>query len=122
MKKLTFIFVIGFLLVGCTSKVIITPDKLPDAVVGEQYYAEIEINGGSGPVSGGLKRDITSDYIWVEPNPKKEGRFYNSLIIHGIPKTTEDIIVKIQGEMIPTLFLGSAKFEKTYVIKVKEAE
>lgn len=47
MKKLTSIFVIGFLLIGCTSKVIITPDKLPDAVVGKPYYIEIQIKGGT---------------------------------------------------------------------------
>ncbi|MFD1259830.1 hypothetical protein [Entomomonas asaccharolytica] len=119
----TSIFILCFLLVGCTPKVIITPDKLPDAIVGELYYAEIEINGGSGPVTaGGFERIITPQVLWVEPNPNKQGRFYNSLIIRGRPTTTETITVKIKGDMIPTLFLGEANFEKTYAIKVKEKE
>ena len=124
MKRLSILCLISFLLIGCTpSKVIITPDTLPDAIVGELYYAEIEINGGSGPVSaGGFKSTSTSNRLWVEPNPKRKGGFYNSLIVHGKPMTTETITIKISGDMIPTGWRASSEFEKTYVIKVKEKE
>ncbi|MFD1259828.1 hypothetical protein [Entomomonas asaccharolytica] len=118
------IFILCFLLVGCIpSKVIITPDTLPDAIVGELYYTEIEINGGSGPVTAsGFQSTSTSNRLWVEVNPTKTARFYNSLIVHGKPINTETITVKIKGHTIPTLFLGEASFEKTYVIKVKERQ
>ncbi len=119
----TSIFALYFLLVGCAQKVIITPDILPDAVVGEIYYADIEINGGSGPISaGGFKSTSTSNRLWVEPNPKRKGGFYNSLIVHGKPMTTGTITIKISGDMIPTGWRASSEFEKTYVIKVKEKE
>ncbi len=112
-----------FLLIGCAPKVIFTPDNLPDAVVGQIYYKEIEITGGTGPVTAsGFKSTSTSNRLWVEVNPKEEARFYNSLIIHGKPMTTDTVTIKITGYTIPTLFLGEAKFEKTYVIKVKEKE
>lgn len=127
-KKLVIVFGIYFLLVGCIPpKVVITPDKLPDAVIGELYYAEIEINGGSGPVTtSGFKRVITPHVLWVQPNyekDKREGSFYNSLTVQGIPKTTENITIKISGYMIPSGWSATtSKFEKTYVIKVKEKE
>ncbi|MFD1259826.1 hypothetical protein [Entomomonas asaccharolytica] len=121
----TSIFILCFLLIGCTPKVMITPDKLPDAVVGELYYAEIEITGGSGPVTAsGFKRIITPPVLWVEPNyekDKREGSFYNSLTVKGIPKTTEDITIKISGYMIPSGWsTATSKFEKTYIIKVRD--
>lgn len=125
MKRLSIICVISFLLMGCIPpKVIFTPDKLPDAVVGKLYYVEIEIDGGSGPVTaGGFKSTSTPNKLWIEVNPKKKGRFYNSLIIHGTPVTTENITVKISGYMIPSGWSATtSEFEKTYVIKVKESE
>lgn len=123
MKKLTFIFVIGFLLVGCTSKVIIIPDKLPDAIVGQPYSVEIDINGGSGPVTAsGFESSITPNVLWLEVNEKKDN-FYNSFIIHGTPRTTDDITVRVKGYMIQTIPFGSSsEFDKTYIIKVKERE
>lgn len=124
MKRLSIICVISFLLIGCIApEVVFTPDKLPDAIVGELYYAEIEIDGGSGPVTaGGFKSTSTSNRLWVEVNPNKKGRFYNSLIVHGKPITTETITIKISGHMIPSGWSATSDFEKTYVIKVKEAE
>ncbi|UYZ82864.1 hypothetical protein MTZ49_09590 [Entomomonas sp. E2T0] len=118
------VFVLYFLLIGCTpSKVIITPDTLPEAIVGKPYYAEIEINGGSGPVTAsGFKSTSTSNRLWVERNPNKESGFYNSLIVHGKPLTTETVTIKIRGGMIPTGWRAPSDFEKTYVIKVKEKE
>ena len=123
MKKLSRIFAVCFLLVGCTSKVIITPDKLPDAIVGQSYSVEIDINGGSGPVTAsGFESSITPNVLWLEVNEKKDN-FYNSFIIHGTPRTTDDITVRVKGYMIQTTPFGSSsEFDKTYVIKVKEKE
>lgn len=123
MKKLTSIFVIGFLLIGCTSKVIITPDKLPDAIVGQPYSVEIDISGGSGPVTAsGFESSITPNVLWLEVNEKKDN-FYNSFIIHGTPRTTDDITVRVKGYMIQTTPFGSSsEFDKTYIIKVKESK
>lgn len=121
MKRLSILCLISFLLIGCTpSKVIITPDTLPEAIVGKLYYAEIEISGGSGPVSS-IKSNVTPDVLVIQRNPKK-GRNDNQFIIYGKPITTETITVKMKGDMISTGWRASAEFEKTYVIKVKEKE
>ncbi|MFD1259831.1 hypothetical protein [Entomomonas asaccharolytica] len=121
MKKLTTIFIMGFLLLGCTPKVIIAPDKLPDAIVGELYYAEIEITGGTGRATS-VNSVITPNVLFLEPNPKAGWGNYNKSIIVGKPITTETITVKITGDMAPSFFNMDPKFEKTYVIKVKERE
>lgn len=123
MKRLSILCLISFLLIGCTPKVIISPDKLPDAVVGEIYYKEIEISGGTGRVLSGRVKSIITPYVLsVERNPKTGYGDYNRLIIHGKPMTTETITVKITGDMAPSFFNTEPKFEKTYVIKVKEKE
>lgn len=124
-KKLVIVFGIYFLLIGCTPpRVIITPNKLPDAVVEKPYYAEIKIDGGSGPIVSGFKRDIFPEQsglkiIFPEVNGRAE---YNYMIIQGTPKIKTDITVKLKGAMIPTGWNASSEFEKTYVIKVKEKE
>ncbi|UYZ82888.1 hypothetical protein MTZ49_09710 [Entomomonas sp. E2T0] len=128
MKKKIIIFYVNIiilimLLSSCTPKAVFTPDTLPNAIVGQNYYAEIDIAGGSGPVSaGGFEVSMKPDELWFEVNRKKDN-FYNSFIIHGIPKTPEDITIIIKGDMVPTGLFGSGtEFNKTYIIKVKEAE
>lgn len=117
------IFILYFLLVGCAQKVIITPDILPDAVVGEIYYAEIEITGGSGPISGSrfeqhvYPENSGLEIIFPEINGRVE---YNNMAVQGTPKTVENIKIKIKGDMIPTGWHASSVFEKTYIIKVKQ--
>ena len=127
MKKLSRIFAVCFLLVGCTSKVIITPDTLPDAKFEQSYYAKIEIKGGSGPVSArGLNYSITPINSGIELDvcePEDKTFFtFNCFIVKGIPKISNNITLKISGGMMGTMFLGNTEFNKTYVIKVKEAD
>lgn len=122
MKRLIIIFAVNFILIGCMSKVVITPEKLPNATVGTAYYAEIKIDGGSGPIVSGFNRNIFPEQsgleiIFPEVNGKSE---YNYMIIQGTPKINTDITVKIQGAMIPTGWHASSVFEKTYIIKVKQ--
>ena len=126
LNKSVIIFAIYFSLIGCIPpKVIITPDKLPDAVIGTPYYTEIKITGGSGPISGsGFKLHIYPDNSGLEIIfPEINGRVkYNNMTIQGIPKTVENVTIIIKGGMIPSGWRATSDFEKTYVIKVKEAE
>ncbi len=126
MKKLTSILVIGFLLIGCTPRVVITPDKLPDAVIGNYYYERIDISRGSGPISAGsfyyhiTPENSGLEIIFPEINGVSE---YNNMAVQGVPKLLEEITVRVKGAMIPvSLFGGSSEFDKTYAIKVKERE
>ncbi|MFD1259853.1 hypothetical protein [Entomomonas asaccharolytica] len=127
MKKLSRIFAVCFLLVGCISKVTITPDKLPEAKLEQPYYAKIEIKGGSGPVSaGGLSYSITPIDSGIELDvcdPEDKTFFtYNCFIVKGIPKILHNITLTIKGDMVGTMYMGSSEFDKTYVIKVKDAD
>lgn len=112
------VFVLYFLLIGCTPKGIFIPDKLPDAVVGELYYTEIKITGGTSGIRS-MHSVVTPNVLFVQPNPKVGRSDYNNLVIRGKPITTETITVKITGYTAPTLFDTDAKLEKTYIIKVK---
>ncbi|MFD1259827.1 hypothetical protein [Entomomonas asaccharolytica] len=116
------VFLLYFLLTGCTPKVMITPEILPDAIVGEPYYAEIEITGGTGRVKSIGSVITPPNALFLQLNPKAGWGNYNKRIINGKPITNETIIVKITGDMAPTFFNRKPTFEKTFVIKVKERE
>ncbi|UYZ82575.1 hypothetical protein MTZ49_08065 [Entomomonas sp. E2T0] len=128
MKNLSIIFAVCFLLIGCTSsKVVITPDELPEANFKQPYYAKFEIKGGSGPVSaGGLSYSMTPVNSGIELDicdPDDKTFFtYNCFIVKGIPKISQNITLKIKGDMVGTMYMGSSEFNKTYIIKVKESE
>ncbi|WP_392562167.1 hypothetical protein RHO12_01375 [Orbus sturtevantii] len=113
-----------FLLIGCIPpRVIITPDKLPDAIIGMPYSAEIKIDGGSGPI-GGFENIIYPEHcglkiIFPEVNGVVES---NYMRIQGTPVVKQEISVSLKGFMIPTGWNDSSSYKKIYIIKVKEAE
>lgn len=126
LSRLFIVFSVCFLLIGCIPpRVIITPNELPKGVIGKNYYAQITIDGGSGPISGsGFQRDIYPNNSGLEIIfPEINGRVeYNNMAVKGTPKVTGDIKVFIKGGMIPSGWNMPSDFEKVYVIKVKEAE
>ena len=123
MKRLIIVFAVNFILIGCMSKVVITPEKLPNATVGTAYYAEIKIDSGSGPISSSrFERYIYPENSGLEIIfPEINGRVeYNNMTVQGTPKLLENITIVIKGAMIPTGWHASSAFEKTYIIKVKQ--
>lgn len=123
--NLSIVIVLSYIsLMACTPKVIITPNELPDAKLGQPYYARISIEGGSGPISiSSFRRSINPYGSGLEITfPNIEGDIsYHNLAIQGIPTISENIFITIEGAMIPTiLFGGSSEFKKTYIIKVKQ--
>lgn len=123
--RLNLLVVITYILVGCTPQLTIIPDKLNDATLGHPYYAEIKIQGGSGPVSSG-----SFDYLIKPENSGLELDFFdpqntpvefNHFIVKGIPTTLEDISIYIKGATIVSIpWHSSIEFDKTYVVKVRE--
>lgn len=121
MKKLSTIFAVYFLLIGCTSKVIITPDKLPDAVVGKPYYIEIQIKGGTPVTSFKWEALPINNGFFVKTIEKEGFGEKNFLKIYGTPVEAVNTKITLYGFTYGTSFVGE-EFKKTYVIKVKERE
>ncbi|MFD1259851.1 hypothetical protein [Entomomonas asaccharolytica] len=124
MKKLTSIFVISFLLIGCTPRLVITPDKLMDALLGQPYHDEIIISVGSGPVSpASFDYSIKPNNSGLELYSYSVDDQFNHFVVKGIPNTLDDIVIHMTGETeLRSPFYSPKEFNKTYVIKVKEKE
>lgn len=125
-NRLFIVFSVCFLLIGCIpSRINITPNELPNGIIGKNYYAQITIDGGSGPISGsGFQREIypkNSGLIII--SPEINGRVeYNVLAVKGIPKIRGDIKIIIKGGMISSGWRAPSDFKKVYTIKVTEVE
>ncbi|MFD1259850.1 hypothetical protein [Entomomonas asaccharolytica] len=124
MKKLSRIFAVCFLLVGCTPDLVIKPDKLKDAVLGQSYYDEVIITGGPRPIlDGSFDYTIKPDNSGIDLYLIDVDAPFNHIIVKGIPNTSQDITIHLLGEAsIRDPLYSAKKLDKTYVIKVKEAE
>ena len=104
----------------CMQKMEVRPKTLPNAKLGNPYYAKIEVFGGIvidefftyhiKPARSGL--ELSSSYF--TPNSS-----YNYLKVEGIPKVTGTITIKFSGLTYGTMCPG-VEFDKTYTIKVEE--
>ena len=112
------IFILFFLLVGCAQKIIITPDTLPDAVLGKPYYAEVKIDGGA--ISPSVYSTVTPENNLIV-EPIRTGSSYNTMKIYGKPIEATDTVILIHGGTYGTMVSGK-EFKKTYTLKVKEQE
>ncbi|QIQ22098.1 hypothetical protein [Zophobihabitans entericus] len=122
----TSVFIlVSFLLSACTTNLIVTPRELPIGILGEPYYAEIDIKGGSGHISGGsFSYSIHPLDSGIELIPDYSiPTSYNHLIIRGIPGKLENIRITISAETINTSFGNSSQIlDKTYIIKIEESK
>ncbi|WP_334324414.1 hypothetical protein [Gilliamella apicola] len=104
----------------CMQKMEVRPKSLPNAKLGNPYYAKIKVAGGVvidefftyhiKPEKSGL--ELSSSYF--TPNSS-----YNYLKVEGIPKVTGTITIKFSGLTYGTMCPG-VEFDKTYTIKVEE--
>lgn len=109
-------------LTGCLHMLIIqkttvSPDSLPDAKLGQSYYAKIEISGGVGPVPFFPLKDFRPENSGLtidvcEPDPN------SCLIVQGIPVVKGAIVIEIGGFSIGGG--GRGRFGKIYTINVSE--
>ena len=123
-KRLCIVFSVCFLLIGCVvTPVIITPNELPKGIRGKNYYAPINLEGGSGPLLFGTKiypENSGLEIILREIDGMVER---NYIAVTGIPKITGDIEVVIEGGMIPTYWnITPGDFKKIYIIHVSDSE
>ena len=129
MKKLQhhLMLIIGFflttVLTGCLCyKPEVRPKTLPNATLGNPYYAKIEVFGGVAnrhhfgyiiqPEKSGLElspRGLGTEYVT-----------YNHLEVKGIPKVAGTITIKFSGSTYGTMSCPGREYNRVYTIKVEE--
>ena len=110
-------------LTGCLCyKPEVRPKTLPNATLGNPYYAKIEIFGGHANRHD-FYYDIQPEKSGLELSaPFKFGSrvSYNDLEIKGTPKVTGTISIELSGGTYGTMSCPGRDFKKVYTIKVEE--
>ena len=129
MKKLQhhLMLIIGFflttVLTGCLCyKPEVRPKTLPNATLGNPYYAKIEIFGGVA-IDRHFSYHIKPEKSGLELSPRGLGTkyvTYNHLEVKGTPKVTGTITIKLSGGTYGTMSCPGRDFKKVYTIKVEE--
>ena len=129
MKKLQhhLMLIIGLFLAtaltGCfCDRVEVRPKTLPNASLGNPYYAKIEIFGGVA-IDRHFSYHIKPEKSGLELSPTDFGTeyvSYNDLEVKGTPKVTGTITIKLFGGTYGTMSCPGRDFKKVYTIKVEE--
>ena len=129
MKKLQhhLMLIIGFflttVLTGCLCyKPEVRPKTLPNASLGNPYYAKIKVAGGV-VIDEFFTYHIKPEKSGLELSPTDFGTkyaSYNNLEVKGTPKVTGTISIELSGGTYGTMSCPGRDFKKTYTIKVEE--
>ena len=119
--------IIGFflttVLTGCIcEKVEVRPKTLPNATLGNPYYAKIEVFGGYTDQDN-FYYDIQPEKSGLELSPKGLGTkrvSYNHLEVKGIPKVTGTITIELLGGTYGTNTCVGKRYDRVYTIKVEQ--
>ncbi|EGT0638812.1 hypothetical protein JAF85_004871 [Citrobacter werkmanii] len=129
MQRTIMLCFIFFITGCCSSKDKFLPETLPTAKVGELYSTKITLPPGQSVF-------CESMYISIEPvnsgliaeykDPAGHATFCASVIIHGIPKTTNPISVNLYGEGpmaggggLGAILSHTVHVDQNYIIKVE---
>ena len=129
MKKLRYhlMLIIGFflttVLTGCLCyKPEVRPKTLPNALLGNPYYAKIEVFGGYTDQDN-FYYDIQPEKSGLELSPKGLGTkrvSYNDLEVKGTPKVAGTITIKLYGNTYGTNTCVGKPYKRVYTIKVEQ--
>ena len=129
MKKLRYhlMLIIGFsltaVLTGCLCyKPEVRPKTLPNASLGNPYFAKIEVFGGHANRRH-FYYDIQPEKSGLELSPRGLGTkrvSYNDFEVKGTPKVTGTIRIELSGTTYGTNTCPGKDFKKVYTIKVEE--
>ena len=106
----------------CMEKMEVRPKSLPNATLGNPYYAKIEVFGGHANRRH-FYYDIQPEKSGLELSPRGLGTeyvSYNDLEIKGTPKVTGTISIELSGGTYGTMSCPGRDFKKVYTIKVEE--
>ena len=130
MKKLLTVFCL-LILSGCTLHAEFSPEKkeLNDGLVGESYYAQINVFGGNvatltnshgdRELLGNISPSDMGLYLTRCDNDKYDN---NCIQVKGVPTKTGIIKVRISGFFNVAMLQKSSEFDKTYTITIKGSE
>ena len=130
MKKLQhhLMLIIGFFLTTfltgcfCMEKMEVRPKSLPNATLGNPYYAKIKVAGGV-VIDEFFTYHIKPEKSGLELSPRGLGTkrvSYNNLEVKGTPKVTGTITIKLYGGTYGTNTCPGKPYNKIYTIKVEE--
>ena len=129
MKKLRYhlILIIGLflttVLTGCLCyKPEVRPKTLPNASLGNPYYAKIEVFGGHA-IRHDFYYDIQPEKSGLELSPRGLGTervSYNHLEVKGTPKVAGTITIKLYGNTYGTNTCVGKPYKRVYTIKVEQ--
>ena len=119
--------IIGFflttVLTGCLCyKPEVRPKTLPNASLGNPYYAKIEVFGGVA-IDRHFFYHIKPEKSGLELSPTDFGTeyvSYNDLEVKGTPKVAGTITIELSGTTYGTNTCPGKDFKKVYNIKVEE--
>ena len=106
----------------CMEKMEVRPKSLPNATLGNPYYAKIEVFGGV-VIDEFFAYHIKPEKSGLELSPRGLGTkyvTYNHLEVKGTPKVTGTITIKLYGGTYGTMSCPGRDFKKVYTIKVEE--
>ena len=110
-------------LTGCfCDRVEVRPKTLPNASLGNPYFAKIKVFGGVAN-SDHFAYVIQPEKSGLELSPTDFGTeyvSYNNLEVKGTPKVTGTISIELIGDTYGTMSCPGRYFKKTYTIKVEE--
>ena len=110
-------------LTGCLCyKPEVRPKTLPNATLGNPYYAKIKVAGGV-VIDEFFTYHIKPEKSGLELSPTDFGTeyvSYNDLEVKGTPKVTGTITIKLYGGTYGTMSCPGRDFKKVYTIKVEE--
>ena len=119
--------IIGFFLAtaltGCfCDRVEVRPKTLPNATLGNPYFAKIEVFGGHA-INNHFAYDIQPEKSGLELSPRGLGTkrvSYNNIEVKGTPKVAGTITIELSGSTYGTNTCPGKRYNKVYTIKVEE--
>ncbi|ELW9441060.1 hypothetical protein QDZ74_000408 [Pluralibacter gergoviae] len=122
------IFITSMLVASCADNLTFTPkeDMFPEAKVGRFYYAEITAKYDAGEVFYFLKNNtkirITPAGTGLATTPefgnKANSKYYDKIIISGVPKEEGEALILIHTMIYPTRYTPGKYFNKKIKINI----
>ena len=106
----------------CMEKREVRPKSLPNATLGNPYYAKIEVFGGV-VIDRSFFYHIKPEKSGLELSPTDFGTeyvSYNDLEVKGTPKVAGTITIELSGGTYGTNTCPGKHYDRVYTIKVEE--
>ena len=106
----------------CMQKMEVRPKTLPNASLGNPYFAKIQVFGGHANRHD-FYYDIQPEKSGLELSPRGLGTehvSYNNIEVKGTPKIAGTITIELFGGTYGTNTCPGKRYDRVYTIKVEE--